>query len=77
MLDIAINPQAVHKIIGEGMPVDNSRSIDMESNELIGQPVSEKGDLFIKFDIQFPTTIADAKREKIVSLLKKNEEEEV
>lgn len=37
--------------------------------------MQEKGDLFIKFDIQFPTGIADDKRAKIVELLKKNAEE--
>ena len=60
-MDNMITPQSVHKVVGEGMP-------RKENNK-------EKGDLHIKFDIQFPTTIADAKREKIVSLLKKNEEE--
>lgn len=63
-LDIAVTPQAVHLIPGEGMPIINE----------LGEATA-KGDLFVKFDIQFPVGISDEKRAKIVEILKKNEEE--
>lgn len=66
-LDIAITPQAVHKIPGEGMPIEKPY-YDEEN-------APQKGDLYIKFDIQFPIGIADANRSKIVELLKMNAEE--
>lgn len=74
-LDISITPQAVHRIQGEGMPIDNSRSTDLENIGASGLPAPMKGDLFIKFDILFPSGIADHKRAKIIELLKKNQEE--
>ena len=46
------------------MPVDMSSSIEDNA--------PQKGDLYIKFDIQFPTGIADSNRAKIVDLLKQN-----
>ena len=39
--DQAPSPQACHKIVGEGMPI-------------VGSTCGEKGDLYIKFDVQFP-----------------------
>ena len=64
-LDIAITPQAVHLIPGEGMPIEIEKQKDGCTN----------GDLYVKFDIQFPVGIADDKRAKIVEILKKNAEE--
>lgn len=66
-LDIAINPQSVHFIPGEGMPIDQPFDVEEQG--------PAKGDLYIKFDIKFPIGIADDKRAKIVELLKKNAEE--
>ena len=66
-LDLAITPQSVHHMPGEGMPID--QPFDAEA------PGPAKGDLYVKFDIQFPVGIADDKWAKIVELLKKNAEE--
>lgn len=66
-LDIDITPQSVHHIPGEGMPIDEPYDAEGKG--------PAKGDLFIKFDIQFPIGIADEKKAKIVELLKKNAEE--
>ena len=74
-LDISITPQAVHRIEYEGMPIDNSRNIDLEATSASGLTAPTKGDLFIKFDIQFPTNLMDAKRAKILQILKKNADE--
>ena len=64
------------------MPIDCSRgAIDPDAPEDSAPDMSavimpyKKGDLFIKFNIQFPTGIADDKRQKIVELLRKNKEE--
>ena len=68
-LAMSITPQSLHKIEGEGMPIDCSRGvIDPNAAEGTAPDMSaaimpyKKGDLFIKFDIQFPTGIADEKR---------------
>lgn len=57
------------------MPIDNSRNIDLEATSASGLAAPTKGDLYIKFDIQFPSNIVDSKRARILQLLKKNAEE--
>ena len=54
-MDNMITPQSVHKIVGEGMP-------RKENN-------SEKGDLHIKFDIQFPKMLKSEYKQQIIDLL--------
>lgn len=55
-LDKMITPQTVHKIEGEGMPkLSNS---------------TEKGDLYINFNIIFPTKIRADIKDEIVDILR-------
>ena len=54
-MDNMITPQSVHKVLGEGMP-------RKENNK-------EKGDLHIKFDIQFPKVLKSEYKQQIIDLL--------
>ena len=55
------------------MPIDHSRDIEMD---MTSAPTTvTKGDLFIKFDIHFPSNLMDSKKAKILELLKKNADE--
>jgi DnaJ-class molecular chaperone len=59
---------------GEGMPI----TLDGQSNILDHlKNVSElpKGDLYIRFDIIFPSKIANHHKETIIQALRQNEEE--
>ena len=57
-LDETITPQTVHKIAGEGMP----RKADP----------SQRGDMFVKFDVVFPAALKTECRRAIIGIL--NEE---
>ena len=63
-MDEIISPDTVKVVKNEGMPI-----INME--EKIESVVLEqkKGDLFIRFDIQFPSYLNEKKKQKIISLL--------
>lgn len=50
------SPQSCHCITGEGMPV-------------VGSKTGEKGDLLVKFDVQFPQQIESTARQQIIDLL--------
>ena len=71
-----LTPQSIHKMAGEGMPI---KVTPVDPTELTNhlQPLSAipKGDLYIKFDITFPSNIAVDHKTKIVDLLRKNAEE--
>ena len=58
-MDTPITPETIHVIKDEGMPILNNKS---------------KGNLYIKFDIQFPS-MDTATKEKIVQIIRKNAEE--
>lgn len=61
-----ITPESVHVLENEGMPIFQESSG--------ARKVLPKGNLYIKFDIQFPKMNIDQKQ-KIVQILKKNEQE--
>lgn len=65
-IDQNITPQAVHQLTGEGMPLPKETTTVMALSAL------PKGDLFIKFDIVFPTNMTADQRNQILSLLRKN-----
>ena len=64
-IDQIITPQAVHQIVGEGMPLPNETSGVMTQR----QP---KGDLYVKFEIEFPMNMNASQRSRIVEILRKN-----
>jgi DnaJ-class molecular chaperone len=47
-IDQNITPQAVHQIIGEGMPLPK------EISGIVALSQMPKGNLYVKFDIAFP-----------------------
>ena len=67
-MDEIISPQTVKIVKGEGMPV-YKKDTDIRDLSV------KKGDLFIKFDIEFPEYIEPEKKEEIIRLLKEDEEE--
>jgi DnaJ-class molecular chaperone len=54
-LDQTITPQLVHRLPGEGMPCKNDNS--------------KHGDMFIKFDVVFPTHLKEETRTQLIALL--------
>ncbi|EAR85350.2 DnaJ (Hsp40) family B protein (macronuclear) [Tetrahymena thermophila SB210] len=64
-IDQVISPSYVKKVNGEGMPIYNPQEYKVE---YFGQPPN-KGDLYIKFDIQFPAQIDDDKRAELEQIL--------
>ena len=66
-MDEIISPDSIKIIKNEGMPIiDKEKPIESIVLE------NKKGDLYIKFDIQFPDYINDKKKQKIISLLEEN-----
>ena len=63
-MDEIISPDTCKVVKGEGMPIINEE-YPIESIALD----NKKGDLFIKFDIQFPDYINDKKKQRIIELL--------
>ena len=68
-MDEIISPQTVKLVKGEGMPIfDKDKPLD---NLLFKE---RKGDMYIKFDIKFPSFIDPIKKEEITRLLEENDE---
>ena len=66
-MDEIISPDSIKIVKNEGMPIiDKEKPIESIVLE------NKKGDLYIKFDIQFPDYINDKKKQKIISLLEEN-----
>ena len=61
-MDEIISPQTVKIVKGEGMPI-YTKEISVKDFR------GKKGDLYIKFDIQFPEYIDPVKKEEIIRLL--------
>ena len=67
-MDEIISPKTVKVVKGEGMPFcDMDNYVDNYVWD------GKKGDLFIKFDIEFPEYIEPEKKDEIISLLKEDE----
>jgi DnaJ-class molecular chaperone len=73
-IDEIINPQTVKIIEGEGMPIADSPTNDA-LRTLTGTGALPKGNLFIRFDIQFPKKISNHHKQAIIEILRKNAEE--
>jgi DnaJ-class molecular chaperone len=56
----------VHQLRGEGMPIPDD-GVEVKSVSAMA-----RGDMFIKFDIHFPTNVTVEQRSKILALLKQN-----
>ena len=74
-----INATTVIKIKNEGIPytekvqVDDPENIENEGKRIV--EISKSGDLYVKFNIKFPEDLSFEKREKIVKILKNEDEE--
>lgn len=69
-MDEIISPQTAKLVRGEGMPIfDKENPLE---NLLFKD---RKGDMYIKFDIRFPSFIDPVKKEEITRLLEENENE--
>ena len=66
-MDEIISPDTCKEVKGEGMPIINDE-YPIESIALD----NKKGNLYIKFDIQFPDYINEKKKQRIISLLEGN-----
>ena len=71
-LDEVITPKTTKYIQGEGMPVQRNGDIldHLKTVEEI-----QKGDLYLRFDIQFPKKITNECKQTIIQALRKNEED--
>ena len=61
--DQVVNPMTVKTIKGEGMTIYNEDPLA----ELKG--TAKKGDLFVKYEIEFPTCMPQWKKDQIVEIL--------
>ena len=59
------SPQSIKLVSGEGMPIYNKK--DLIEN-ILSQ--DRRGNLYIKFDIKFPSFIEPDKKEELINLLK-------
>ena len=73
-IDEIINPQTVKIVEGEGMPIADSPTNDA-MRLLTGSGSLPKGNLFIRFDIQFPKKISNQHKQALIEILRKNAEE--
>ena len=73
-VDEIITPQTLKIVREEGMPIDKDSGEDIayQLKSVIDMP---KGDLYIRFDIQFPKKIKNEYKEAIIAALKANEED--
>jgi len=75
-LDI-VNPKTVIKVPEEGFPysekieVDDPDNIDTEGKRIID--VAKRGDLYIKFNIRFPTKLTLEQREEMAKIIRDEE----
>lgn len=68
-MDEIISPQTVKLIEREGLPSQESKS--KFANKVRG--ISNKGNLFIKFDIRFPRYLSQDTKDELIDLLKEEE----
>ncbi len=59
-------PKTIKEIIGEGMPEFQLNEFKVEN---FGNPV-KKGNMYIKFDIQFPKNLSEEQKNLIREMLK-------
>jgi DnaJ-class molecular chaperone len=62
-MDEIITPKSVKVVKNEGMPIFNEDTIEA----VIGDP--KKGDLILKFNIEFPEKLSDDKKNRLEDIL--------
>jgi DnaJ family protein B protein 13 len=63
-IDEIITPKYIKKVTGEGMPIHNEKIDSKTFNKKL-----DKGDLFIKFDIDFPKSLSEDQKSEIKKCL--------
>ena len=71
-MDSIISPQTIHTVVSEGMPITVSTDREQILNHLKPNGQLPRGDLYIRFDIEFPINITIDSKNKVVDLLKQN-----
>lgn len=73
-IDEIITPQTVQVIEGEGMPISQDPTTDALS-QLRSLALIPKGNMYLRFDIQFPKKISNVHKQSLINILKQNAEE--
>jgi DnaJ-class molecular chaperone len=73
-IDEIITPQTVKVVEGEGMPVSQTPKSDALA-VLTGSGQLPRGNLYIRFDIQFPKKISSNHKQTLINTLRQNAEE--
>ena len=73
-LDEIITPQTVKLVQAEGMPIKADTSENV-LNHLMTVSQLPKGDLYIKFDSQFPKKLLNQHKQTIIQALRQNDED--
>jgi len=73
-VDEIITPQTVKLVEGEGMPVSEGPSADALSS-LRSLSLLPKGNLYIRFDIEFPKKLSNKHKQALIETLRANAEE--
>jgi DnaJ family protein B protein 13 len=68
-IDEIISPQTVKVVEGEGMPISQSPNADALS-VLTGSGQLPRGNLYIRFDIQFPKKISNNHKQTLINTLR-------
>lgn len=68
-VDDVISPQTVKIIRGEGMPINQDKNSDPAA-QLQTVPEMPKGDLYVKFEIHFPSKLSEHHRRQLIDVLK-------
>ncbi len=69
-VDSIITPQMLKEVKGEGMPV-------YDANPLVAlSKANKRGNLYVRFDIEFPKYIPEGKKELLRDILKEEPEVE-
>ena len=75
--DEQISPSSCKLVSGEGMPIPkavNETTPDQMPVQISSQQEQEKGDLYIRFDIQFPKDLTQRTKTRLLAALAANEQ---
>ncbi|KAL4503012.1 hypothetical protein ABPG72_014241 [Tetrahymena utriculariae] len=72
-IDEVITPKTVKVVEGEGMPIQFETLKGLKNKQLL-QPYKDRGNLIIKFNVEFPTQLSIEELKKISELLGEKEE---
>lgn len=70
-VDSVMSPGEVMKVEGQGFPIDTSLPADASRQQKAWALASEgkRGDLYVKFDIQFPEKLSREQKTEILAVL--------